>query len=253
MKRIWMILGMFVVFAASQVFAQTAPQTKDEWQQAMKSATDERDAAKKQVEGLESDIAALKTKDASLTADLKKCQDALVAAAGETAEQEHQFYVLLDSIDARTNELARLSNQDLLQRSGELDLINGMIARARSNKLALIPRNKARLDTAADRLSSLRQSLAIAEERKEQVYTVGTWARNRDCLWNIAKKPSIYADPFLWPKIWQENRAEIRNPDLLHRGQKLLIPAKSSLTLAEKKAEATYWRHKRLGSPSSPK
>ena len=36
---------------------------------------------------------------------------------------------------------------------------------------------------------------------KESTYTVGTWKKDRDCLWNIAKKPTIYDNPFLWPKI----------------------------------------------------
>ena len=44
------------------------------------------------------------------------------------------------------------------------------------------------------------------------MYTVGTWRKDRDCLWNIAKKPEIYNDPFAWPKIWHANRDLIHNP-----------------------------------------
>ena len=77
-------------------------------------------------------------------------------------------------------------------------------------------------------------------------YTVGTWARDRDCLWNIAKKPKIYANPFLWPKIWQGNRDQIKNPDLIYPGQKLKIPPKADLTKEEKSAERSYWRKKGL-------
>ncbi|MDE3058241.1 MAG: LysM peptidoglycan-binding domain-containing protein [Bacteroidota bacterium] len=78
----------------------------------------------------------------------------------------------------------------------------------------------------------------------EKTYTVGTWARNRDCLWNISKKKTIYDNPFMWPKIWQGNRDQIKDPDIIHPGQKLKIPVAGPLTDNEKKAEHRYWRKK---------
>ena len=51
------------------------------------------------------------------------------------------------------------------------------------------------------------------------MYTVGTWAKNRDCLWNIFKKKDIYDNAWLWPKIWQVNRDEIKDPDVIHKGR----------------------------------
>jgi len=43
-----------------------------------------------------------------------------------------------------------------------------------------------------------------------------------DCLWNIAKK--YYNNPFLWVKIYQQNKDKIRNPDLIYPGQVFIIP-----------------------------
>ena len=76
------------------------------------------------------------------------------------------------------------------------------------------------------------------------MYTVGTWARNRDCLWNISKKRDIYDNAWLWPKIWQGNRDQIRDPDIIHPGQKLKIPPKGELTGPEKSAANSYYRKK---------
>jgi hypothetical protein len=87
----------------------------------------------------------------------------------------------------------------------------------------------------------LRRSL---EASMANVYTVGTWAKDRDCLWNIAKKPTIYDNAFLWPKIWQGNRDQITNPDVIHPGQKLKIPAKADLTADEKSAVRGYYQRK---------
>jgi nucleoid-associated protein YgaU len=75
-------------------------------------------------------------------------------------------------------------------------------------------------------------------------YTVGTWAKDRDCLWNIAKKPRIYDNAFLWPKIYQGNRDVIKNADVIEPGWKLKIPPKAPLTSEEKAAEQSYWRNK---------
>jgi nucleoid-associated protein YgaU len=48
----------------------------------------------------------------------------------------------------------------------------------------------------------------------------------------------------MWPKIWQGNRDQIKDPDIIHPGQKLKIPTAGELTAAEKKAERQYWRKK---------
>ena len=81
-------------------------------------------------------------------------------------------------------------------------------------------------------------------------YTVGTWAKDRDCLWNIAKKPKIYDNAFLWPKIWQGNKDKIKNPDVIKKGQVLSIPAKGDLTKEEKAASRSYWSKK--SAPAEP-
>jgi len=82
----------------------------------------------------------------------------------------------------------------------------------------------------------------------EKTYVVGTWKRNRDCLWNISKKKDIYDNPFMWPKIWQGNRDQIKDPDIIHKGQRLKIPKAGPMTAAEKKAEHRYFAKKRAGS-----
>ncbi len=53
------------------------------------------------------------------------------------------------------------------------------------------------------------------EEYKE--YTV----KKGDTLWDISINE--ITDPFLWPKVWKEN-PDIKNPDLIYPGQKILIP-----------------------------
>lgn len=68
----------------------------------------------------------------------------------------------------------------------------------------------------------------IAEEEVVEgepgVYVVGTWERDRDCLWNIAKKKRFYGDPWKWKRIYRANQDKIKDPDLIYPGQRLSIP-----------------------------
>jgi LysM repeat protein len=52
-----------------------------------------------------------------------------------------------------------------------------------------------------------------------------------DCLWKIAGKPNVYADPFEWPLLFKANRDLIQDPDLIYAKQKLKV--EGGLTTAE--------------------
>ncbi|RLD17404.1 MAG: hypothetical protein DRI36_03900 [Caldiserica bacterium] len=70
------------------------------------------------------------------------------------------------------------------------------------------------------------EEMAKKEEKSKlpTTYTVGTWEKDRDCLWNISKKKYIYNDPWKWKRIYQANKNKIKNPDLIYPGQVLKIP-----------------------------
>jgi nucleoid-associated protein YgaU len=52
-----------------------------------------------------------------------------------------------------------------------------------------------------------------------------------DCLWRIAQKPEHYGNGFAWPIIYQANRDQIKNADLIYPNQTFKIP---NLTEEEK-------------------
>lgn len=54
---------------------------------------------------------------------------------------------------------------------------------------------------------------------KETAYTV----KKGDCLWNIAKK--YLGDGALYSKIYDLNKAQISDPNLIHPGQTLILPS----------------------------
>jgi len=244
-----MLVAALVLFACS--YAATQEMTKEEWQKQITDFTTQRNDLKSKLAGLQKDVDQLKKDDAAKAEALKKCNDDLMALVGANAAAEKAFEAQLDQIDAKVNELSKLSNQDLWARKGEVDDVQKMIDEAKKNKMAALPKYFDRLKEEQSRLDALRKTLETAQ--MEMTYTVGTWAKDRDCLWNIAKKPKIYDNAFLWPKIWQGNKDKIKNPDVIKKGQVLSIPPKAELTKEEKSAVRSYWNKKKAAeAPAAP-
>jgi nucleoid-associated protein YgaU len=247
-RNLSLVVALVCVVAVS---AYGQEMTKEEWQKQMTELTARRNDLKNKLTALQGEVAALKKQDDDKTAAVKKCQEELAALIGN---QEAPFAAQLDKIDARISELSKLSNQDLWARRAEVDTVQAWITDAKKDALSALPKFAGRLSDEQSRLDALRKTLQQVMESGQamQTYLVGTWARNRDCLWNIAKKPKIYDNAFLWPKIWQGNRDQIKNPDIIQPGQKLKIPPKAELTKEEKVALRSYWAKRKVSAPANP-
>ncbi len=245
-----MLVAALVMFVSAIAAAQEM--TKEEWQRQITDYTAQRNDLKNKLSALQAEVDQLKKDDAAKAEALKKCNDELMALVGANAASKRAFEAKLDEIDAKLNELSRLSNQELWARRAELDALQQLLDAVKKNKMSALPKYYDRIKEEQNRLDALRRALATAEI--SMTYTVGTWAKDRDCLWNIAKKPKIYDNAFLWPKIWQGNRDQIKNPDIIHPGQKLKIPAKADLTSQEKAAVRSYWKKKQAAEapPAAP-
>ncbi len=247
-------LGLVMALASAVVFVAFAQQelTKQEWTKQIAETRAQRDNLKSTLDSLVKVVSDLQKQDADKGQALKQCQDELSALQGQ---YEAPFLAKLDKIDARLKELSGLSNQDLWARRAELDSVQKWINEANGDPLSVIQKYQDRIKDQQSRLDALKKTLEqiIASGQAGSTYTVGTWSRDRDCLWNIAKKPKIYANPFLWPKIWQGNRDQIKNPDVIHPGQRLKIPPKADLTREERSALRKYWARKSAKpAPSNP-
>ena len=59
-------------------------------------------------------------------------------------------------------------------------------------------------------------------------YTVRTWQKERDCLWNIAGYSWVYGDPSKWRLLYNANKTKMpdpNNPDLIEPGMVIDIPS----------------------------
>ncbi|MGA9405501.1 MAG: hypothetical protein WBW71_00080 [Bacteroidota bacterium] len=243
------VLCVVFVLTGSSVSAQTK-MTKEEWQTEITDYTAQRDSLKKTLAQLNKDVDSLKALLASLNQKVEATTNETRAMTGASDSLLKAYNAQLSALENWVDELARLSNQDLYARKSEIDSVQAKLDELMKSKLAALDEYNSRLQALQQKINGLRDALAKPEflASLEKTYVVGTWRKNRDCLWNISKKKNIYDNPFMWPKIWQGNRDQIKDPDLIYKGQKLKIPTAGSLTDAEKKAEHRYWAKKRTST-----
>ncbi len=191
------------------------------------------------LEDLDADIIKLEADLESTKLALKECNEALYAMLGVTDEDIIAYRQELGIIEGKIRNMQRLSNDELADRQDEVKALENDLNALRGIKMACLPEFYNKI------IAMAKDIRGLYREKKVTTYIVGTWAENRDCLWNIAGKMDIYGDPFLWPKIWQANTDIIRNPDIIYPGWVLQIPPKAEKTDSEKKAERRYWREKR--------
>lgn len=187
---------------------------------------------------LDADISNLRNELDQTNASLKDCQKTLYDLIGTNADAVDKFRQSLGVLEGKIRNMKSLSNDVLAAKVDEVKALEEEWKQLASSKISILPEFYDRMVTAYNDIQSLYRKPST------KTYTVGTWAENRDCLWNIAGNIENFGDPFLWPKIWQANTSIIRNPDLIFPGQVLVIPQKAPKTTEEMKAERKYWRNK---------
>jgi len=171
-------------------------------------------------------------------ADNDKCKNDLYALVGTDRNGYNAYRERLAKDEQELNSLHSLSAEAWNQQKARIDALENEIRYLRGNKLVLLPDHHSRVMAMSNSYMQMKRGMVPAN----MMYTVGTWRKDRDCLWNIAKKPDIYNDPFAWPKIWHANSDQIKNPDLIYPGQQLTIN-KTAVTPEDK--DYTGYRHRR--------
>ena len=103
-------------------------------------------------------------------------------------------------------------------------------------------------ETAASRKAAAKAKAAAAMAGKlKDSYTV----KKGDCLWGIAKKKTVYNDPFQWPILYEANKDIIKKANLIYPGQKFKVP-RSGLTMDDvKKARKEAGAKKPYSPPAN--
>lgn len=129
----------------------------------------------------------------------------------------NEFMKELDSIESRLMGLRNISEDALFNARDEVDQIEARVAGLKMDKRALIPAAKAKIASIEQLLEQVKAKMPRKRIRQYSVL-------RGDSLWKIAKKDEIYGDPYLWPRIYVENRSKIKNPDLIYPNWVLNVP-----------------------------
>ncbi len=194
------ILSLLLVFAVN-LFAQEEEMTSDEWQAEMARLTSEKASLQKEDSTLQSDINNLKSTNIKSYED---CMNELYSMVGATKADVDNFRKAV----AELNGKIQRKEGPKADRQKDLDAL-------KMNKISALPEF-------FDQVHSQMQNELDAWV--EAPTSINYEVVRGDCLWNIAKKPNVYANGFAWPNIYKANRDKIKNPDLIFPKQQFTIP-----------------------------
>tara|TARA_Y100000588_G_scaffold393423_2_gene509359 strand:+ start:4894 stop:5733 length:840 start_codon:yes stop_codon:yes gene_type:complete len=157
------------------------------------------------------------TEITALEKDVAAVNEEIYEVLGTDQSSIDGFLAELDRIEARLMGLLNLSDEALFDKRDEVNSMEDRSEKMKKDILANLPDAQTKfrnIDQLLERIN------ARMPRKRVKPYTV---ARG-DNLWNIAKKPSIYNDAYLWPRIYMENRGKIKNPDLIYPSWVLNMP-----------------------------
>jgi len=219
-------LLLVILFFSVNLVAQTREMTEEEWQNEVNTLTQKKTTLTTDATTLQNEIKDLKAKNLALQS-YENCMDELYTIIGASKTDIDNYRTKVNTLNSKIERQEGPKN-DRVAELNELKL----------SKISALPEfyNKVQVELP-------RKLEAWVEAPTEKNYEVV----KGDCLWNIAKKPEHYANAFAWPKIYQANKDQIKNPNLIYPKQIFKIP---NLTEEEK---AKYDKIKQNYKPAPPK
>jgi ribosomal protein L16 Arg81 hydroxylase len=234
------VISFTTIAAAQNEYNPNYPKdfTKDQADSSITYRTNEINSLRSEIQLTNDAVAKANAELQQRMADNDKCKNDLYALCGSDRNGYNAYRERLAKDETELNQLKSQSPDQLNQSKARVDALENEIRYLRGDKLVLIPDHRSRVMAMSNTFVQMKHGMQPAN----MMYTVGTWRKDRDCLWNIAKKPDIYNDPFAWPKIWHANSDSIKNPDLIYPGQQLTI-LKTAVTTEDK--DMTGYRHRK--------
>ena len=173
--------------------------------------------ANTEIEALNAQLEALKMQIAQLDRANTELNAQILAAVGQSEAEIAAFGRELDAIIAQLEGLMALAPEVLIMQRGEVMTIDSRVAELKQSNMTALPEM-------LDKLSTIDQLLTELKARIAQPVVIDYKVVRGDNLWNISKKEQIYADPYMWPRIYRKNKDQIKDPDLIYPKQVLAVP-----------------------------
>ena len=179
--------------------------------------TDADAVAWEEISRLDADIASLQEELDALEAEIASVADETLGMMGVTAGGFQATQKRLGDLAETLRGLASLPIEELFNHRENLEAIAAEIAALQADKVSAHPDIAAQIGPLVGMLAELQARLP---RQTDMDYVVN----HGDNLWDIAGAEDIYADPYMWPRIYRANRDQIRDPDLIFPKQTLVVP-----------------------------
>ena len=206
-----------LVLASENISAQEQQMTCEEYMALGQEIVNREVAANTQIEELNAQLESLNMQIAQLDRANADLEAEILAVIGHSESEVMAFGRELDAIIAQLEGLMALAPEVLIMRRGEITAIEAHVAELRQSNIAALPEMM-------DKLATIDQMLADLKARVAQPVVIDYKVMRGDNLWNISKKEQIYDDPYMWPRIYRENKGQIKDPDLIYTNQVLAVP-----------------------------
>lgn len=220
MKKLFiggLALALLVSASENAAAQEEKKMTRDEYVAQMADLTGREGTAKGQIGTLDAEIEALKAQLAQLDRDNADLNAQILTAVSATDAQVKAFGKNLDSIAAQLEGLLALAPEVLIQRRGEVNDLATQAGELKQSKISALPEMAAKL-------ADIDKMIAQLKARVAQPVTIDYTVAKGDNLWNISKMERIYADPYMWPRLYRANKEQIQDPDLIYPDQTLAVP-----------------------------
>ncbi|MDO8550412.1 MAG: LysM peptidoglycan-binding domain-containing protein, partial [Ignavibacteria bacterium] len=194
-------LVFFLSLFSLNIIAQEEEMTDEEWEAEMNRLRARKQALEQEISTLRSDIDNLNTMEIK---DFDECMNELYALVGATKADVDNFRKAVNELDGRI----KRKEGPKADRQKDLNAL-------KMNKISALPEFFDKVH------NQMQRSLdAWVEEPQEIMYTVV----KGDHLWGIAGKSQHFGNSFAWPVLYQANRDQIKDPDLIYPNQVFKVP-----------------------------
>ena len=182
--------------------------TTEQWESEMATYQSKKAALETEINALKSDIDNLKAMNLQ---DPEECIDELYQIVGATRNDVNNYRKAVNELDG----MIKRKEGPKADRQTDLNTL-------KMNKISALPEFYNKVHN---------QMQGSLDNWVEAPTDISYAVKKGDCLWNIAKKTEHYGNGFAWPVIYQANRDQIKNPDLIYPNQTFKVP---NLTEEEK-------------------
>jgi len=211
------VIAVLLLGVSGSAMAAEKKMTRDEYKAKLAEYVDREAKAKAEIEACDAKIASLNSQLDALNSAIAQLNKDILDAVGATDAQVSTYGKKLDRLIAQLQGLAALPPEELVRHAGELSDIAAALEELVQSKLAALPEM-------ASKISRLEAMLSDQQDRRSRSVSITYEVMKGDHLWGIASKESVYADPYMWPRIYRANRDAIDDPDLIYPDQQLAVP-----------------------------